>query len=156
MADVVSRETRSRMMSGIRGTNTKPELQVRRLLFARGFRYRLHAKHLPGKPDIVLPRWRTVVFVHGCFWHRHDCHLFKLPGTRREFWEEKINGNVARDARHRDALLGDGWRVATVWECALKGRTRRLPDEVGDALACWLRTNAPELEVRGHDGQDDA
>jgi len=149
MVDIVSRETRSRMMSGIRGANTKPEILVRKLLFARGFRYRLHAKHLPGKPDIVLPRWRAMVFVHGCFWHRHDCHLFRLPATRRDFWKEKIGGNVARDARHHTALLGDGWRIATVWECALKGRTRRAPDAVGDELAGWLRADSPELEVRG-------
>lgn len=140
-------------MSGIRGADTKPEMLVRRLLFARGFRYRLHAKNLPGRPDIVLPRWRAAVFVHGCFWHRHDCHLFRLPGTRTEFWKTKIDANATRDARNRLALREGGWRVATVWECALKGRTRREPGEVGDWLAGWIRGEdcaSAELSLSGH------
>ena len=121
MVDVVDRQTRSRMMSGIRGTNTKPELMVRKSLHSRGFRYRLHTKGIPGKPDLVLPKYRTVIFVHGCFWHRHDCTLFKWPKTRETFWRDKLTKNTERDKRNVAALLSDGWRVLVIWECALKG-----------------------------------
>ncbi|SOC89897.1 T/G mismatch-specific endonuclease [Ensifer adhaerens] len=117
------------MMSGIRGTNTRPELQVRKALHAAGFRYRLHERKLPGKPDLVLPKYRAVIFVHGCFWHGHGCHLFRMPSSNSVFWQEKIAGNVARDKVAVDRLRESGWRVATVWECALKGKTRRKPEE---------------------------
>jgi DNA mismatch endonuclease (patch repair protein) len=106
------------MMSGIRGSNTRPELAVRRYLHAQGFRYRLHARELPGRPDIVLPRYRTVVFVHGCFWHRHEgCRFAYRPKSREEFWEPKLEGNAARDARDQQRLRDLGWRVEVVWEC---------------------------------------
>ncbi len=121
--DVVTPEKRSQMMAGIKGKNTKPELIIRKELFRRGFRYRLHGKKLPGKPDIVLPKYKTVVFVNGCFWHKHDCHLFKWPKTRTEFWREKILGNVARDKKNRDLLEADGWKVITIWECAIKNKS---------------------------------
>ncbi|MCK0070861.1 very short patch repair endonuclease [Kordiimonas laminariae] len=121
--DVVTPEKRSQMMAGIKGKNTKPELIIRKELFRRGFRYRLHGKKLPGKPDIILPKYKTVVFVNGCFWHKHDCHLFKWPKTRTEFWREKILGNVARDKKNRDLLKADGWKVITIWECAIKNKS---------------------------------
>lgn len=109
------------MMRGIRGSNTQPELQVRKALHARGFRYRLNAKDLPGRPDIVLPKWKTVIFVHGCFWHAHQgCRYFRIPATRTEFWEQKFAANAARDARQVEQLLAMGWRVLVVWECALR------------------------------------
>jgi len=111
-------------MSGIRGKNTKPELVIRSALHRAGFRFRLHRKDLPGRPDLVFPRYRAVLFVHGCFWHRHDCHLFRWPSTRQEFWRVKIEGNVARDHRQYTELQDVGWRIATLWECAMKGRTR--------------------------------
>jgi len=149
VADIVNPETRRRMMSGIRGKNTKPELQIRRLLFARGFRYRLHAKTLPGKPDLVLAKHRAVVFVHGCFWHRHHCHLFKWPSTRQEFWRQKINRNVERDHCHRVLLKAQGWRVAVVWECSLKGRTRQSEGDIGDMLGDWLLSCQSEIELEG-------
>lgn len=148
MADVVDPATRSRMMSGIRGKNTKPELMIRKALHARGFRYRLHCK-LPGKPDLCLPKHRAVIFVHGCFWHGHDCHLFKWPSTRPEFWREKIARNRAVDAAAVEKLLAEGWRVATVWECALKGRERLPFDTVLDGCETWLRGAAQTLEIRG-------
>src|SRR4051812_15356860 len=107
------------MMSGIRGKNTKPEKVLRQLLHARGFRFRLHAR-LPGHPDIVLPKWNAVIFVHGCFWHRHECAIFKWPSTRPEFWRAKINGNAERDKRNEISLVEDGWRVGMVWECSLR------------------------------------
>ena len=120
MIDVVDKATRSRMMAGIKGRNTKPELKLRRLLHAAGFRYRLHAKGLPGRPDIVLPRYRAAIFVHGCFWHRHPgCRYATVPSSNTEFWDAKFGANVARDAGKEQALIAAGWRVLVVWECEL-------------------------------------
>lgn len=136
------------MMSGIRGKNTKPELMVRKALHARGFRYRLHCD-LPGKPDICLPKHRAVIFVHGCFWHGHDCHLFKWPSTRPEFWTAKIRRNQEVDCQSIAALLKTDWRVATIWECALKGRTRQPFDELENCLTGWLVSSRSTLELRG-------
>ena len=135
-------------MSGIRGKNTKPEMMIRRGLHARGFRYRLHCK-LPGKPDICLPKYRAVIFVHGCFWHGHDCHLFKWPSTRPEFWREKIGRNQVVDERALAALHAGGWRTAMVWECALKGKDRRPTDMILDRLAGWLNSAAVNLQIEG-------
>ncbi|SEO14992.1 very short patch repair endonuclease [Palleronia pelagia] len=139
MVDIVDAETRSRMMAGIKGKNTKPELALRQALHARGFRFRLHSKKVHGRPDLVLPKYRAVVFVHGCFWHRHEgCRYATTPATRSEFWQAKFAANVARDSAVRGALLDEGWRVATIWECAL-----RKPEQVSvatDLLAEWLVT----------------
>lgn len=121
MSDIVSPETRSRMMSGIRGKNTKPEIKVRKSLHRLGFRYRLHDKSLPGKPDLVLPKYKTVIFVNGCFWHGHECGLFKWPKSNTEFWKEKITGNRLRDEKNLEHLDKLGWNVITVWECSLRG-----------------------------------
>ncbi len=137
------------MMSGIRGKNTRPELLIRKALHARGFRYRLHCKDLPGNPDLCLPKYRAVIFVHGCFWHGHDCHLFKWPKTRPEFWREKIGRNRTVDEKARERLLSDGWRVAVIWECALKGRERVSFDEVIEPLVGWLPSSDIECEIRG-------
>ncbi|SDD11330.1 very short patch repair endonuclease [Paraburkholderia lycopersici] len=137
MIDVVDKATRSRMMSGIRGRNTKPEKVIRSLLHRRGFRFRLNVRELPGRPDIVLPRRHAVVFVHGCFWHGHNCALFKWPQTRPEFWREKIARNRLNDARALAALAAQGWRVAVIWECALRG-ARHDPQTVVERLAAWL------------------
>ena len=131
MADVVDKETRSRMMSGIRGRNTKPELVVRRHLHGAGLRYSLKSK-LPGRPDITLPRHRTVVFVHGCFWHRHPgCRYCTTPSSNTEFWASKFAQNVERDARVQKQLTEMGWRVVVVWSCELtEERLDRLVDEI--------------------------
>ncbi|WP_439849746.1 very short patch repair endonuclease [Pseudomonas syringae] len=119
--DIVDSATRSRMMSGIRGKNTRPELLVRKFLHAHGFRFRLHRKDLPGNPDIVLPKLKTCIFVHGCFWHRHPgCRYATMPKTRPEFWAEKFSKNVARDAKSILALRQLGWRTIIIWECQLK------------------------------------
>ncbi|WP_072893254.1 very short patch repair endonuclease [Sphingobium sp. YR657] len=149
--DVVDAATRSRMMSGIRGKDTKPELVVRRGLHALGFRYRLHDRRLPGKPDMVLPRWRAAIQINGCFWHGHDCALFRWPGTRQEFWRSKIGRNVERDREVEAALDRAGWRVLTVWECALKGPARIGADAVVNGAADWLRSDAHTGEIRGTD-----
>jgi DNA mismatch endonuclease, patch repair protein len=118
VADIVDRATRSRMMSAIRGTDTKPEITVRRYLHGRGFRYRLHVKGMPGRPDVVLPKYSTAVFVHGCFWHQHPgCRYAYMPASNQEFWKTKLEGNIERDARHRARLEELGWRVEVVWEC---------------------------------------
>lgn len=119
--DIVDTATRSRMMSGIKGRNTRPELIVRRFLHASGYRFRLHRRDLPGSPDIVLSRFKTCIFVHGCFWHRHqDCRYATTPKTRTEFWNAKFDANVERDNRAKAALVALGWQVITVWECELK------------------------------------
>jgi len=145
MTDIVDRKTRSRMMAGIKGKDTKPELTLRRALHARGFRYRLHSRQLAGRPDLVLPKLRAVIFVHGCFWHRHQgCRYNTTPATRTEFWRKKFSDNVKRDTAAREALLESGWRVATVWECAL-----RRPEQIGTLtrkLSVWLASDSDQVE----------
>jgi len=140
------------MMSGIRSANTKPEMVLRRALHALGFRYRLHERNLPGKPDIYLPRYKAVVFVHGCFWHGHDCPLFKVPATRPEFWLAKIERNRAIDNRNEQALSALGWRIAVVWECALRGKLANA-NEVALDVAQWLGESSPTIEIRGGGGK---
>lgn len=120
MADIFSKQKRSVIMSKISGKETKPEILVRKYLFANGFRYRKNVKDLPGKPDIVLPKYKTIIFVHGCFWHGHNCKAGKLPETRKKFWKEKINGNIKRDQRNKSELEKSGWKVITIWQCELK------------------------------------
>ena len=122
MVDVMSAERRSLLMSRIRGKNTSPELKVRRLLWLSGFRYRLHSKGLPGKPDMVFAKRRAVIFVHGCFWHRHGCKLASNPKSRQDYWLPKFERNVRRDAEHRATLEAAGWRVVVIWECEAKAR----------------------------------
>jgi len=124
LADIFSKSKRSEIMSKITGKETKPEIIVRNYLFSQGFRYLKNDKRYPGKPDIVLPKHETVVFVHGCFWHGHNCKKGSLPDTRREFWENKINGTKKRDIRNRKALEDKGWKVLSVWECELKSNQR--------------------------------
>ncbi len=125
-------------MSRIRSGNTKPELIVRGLLHRMGFRFRVHRRDLPGKPDIVLPKYKTVIFVHGCFWHRHErCKKATMPATNREFWQDKFNANVARDQRNRDALRRAGWKVVVAWECRISadpiGTVREIAEQITGA-----------------------
>ena len=147
MADTVSAAVRSRMMSAIRSKDTHPEMLIRRALHGFGFRYRLHAKNLPGRPDLVLPKWRAVVFVHGCFWHAHDCPSFRLPATRTEWWQEKLSGNALRDSRSIAALQEQGWRVAVFWECALRGDGTNKVDRRIERLARFLRGHKKMEEI---------
>jgi len=147
-ADTVTPATRSRMMAAVKGKNTKPELIVRSALHRRGFRFRLHRKDLPGKPDLVFTGRSAVIFVHGCFWHGHDCHLFRWPKSREDFWRDKIAKNIERDRRQYHTLAETGWRIGVVWECALKGKTRLPFDSVADQRAMWLKSDKKILEVR--------
>jgi DNA mismatch endonuclease (patch repair protein) len=148
MADIVAPEMRSRMMAGIRGKDTKPEMLVRRGLHAQGFRFRLHDRKLPGCPDLVFPKHRAVIFVHGCFWHGHDCHLFRWPKTRVEWWREKITRNQQTDARTICALDAAGWRSGVIWECALKGSRRWPMGKTLEICSSWLSSDEPSLEIR--------
>ena len=141
-------------MVAIHGKDTKPEMLLRRALHAKGFRYRLHDHQLPGRPDLVFPKFRAIVFVNGCFWHGHQCDQFRWPTTREEFWRSKIGGNVARDRVHIAALQNGGWRVCFVWECALKGKGRLGVEAVVDAVAGWLSSGGRDLVVRGANRHD--
>ena len=124
MADVHDKATRSYNMSRIKSKNTKPEILVRKFLFANGFRYRLYDKKLPGKPDIVLPKYKTVIFVNGCFWHGHEnCKYFKLPATRTEWWKGKIEGNINNDLKKHTLLEEAGYKVIVIWECEIKDKS---------------------------------
>jgi len=147
MGDIVDKKIRSQMMANIRSKDTKPEIVLRKALHAHGFRYRLHDRILPGRPDLVLRRYRAVVFVHGCFWHRHDeCRYATSPATRPAFWLAKFEANKRRDQEVCELLISKGWRVATIWECAL-----RRPKHVAiarDLLAAWLLTGSSTIDIR--------
>lgn len=149
MVDVVDVETRSRIMSSVKGKDTKPEMLIRRGLHARGFRYRLHSPTIRGKPDLVLRRYRAVIFVHGCFWHGHDCHLFKIPSTRTDFWKTKINRNRERDAKVGTSVLESGWRQLVIWECALKGRKRIEFETLMTRISEWITGDDREGQIAG-------
>ena len=139
MADIVSSAVRSRMMSGIQAKDTKPEILVRKALHAKGYRFRLHRKDLPGNPDITLAKFRTVILVHGCFWHMHKgCKLARIPSSRTEFWTAKLRANAMRDETAESRLLALGWRVLTIWECYLKSTS---PEVLQADLARWISGN---------------
>lgn len=147
MTDVHDKQARSRNMTAIKAQNTKPELWLRKRLHAAGFRYRLNAKELPGKPDLVFPKYKAVIFVHGCFWHAHECHLFKLPATKTDFWKTKLYGNKDRDLRQIEQLEGMGWRVLTVWECAIKSKTRIPENELLNSICSWLKKKSTSQSI---------
>ncbi len=145
MADVFDAATRSRTMAAVKGRNTSPELRLRRALHAMGLRYSLHSRRLPGRPDLVLPRFRAAIFVHGCFWHRHaGCPRATTPATRLDYWLPKLVRNVERDAEALAALRAAGWRTAVVWECALGARAA---PAAAEAAARWLREGGETLEL---------
>lgn len=144
MTDVMSADKRSALMSRIRGKNTKPELLLRKHLWRAGYRYRLHPADLEGRPDLVLPKWRAIVFVHGCFWHAHGgCPYFQLPATQSEFWRTKLSRNRERDAAIVAKLSQKGWRIAIVWECALRADT----SATGSAIVRWLKRGGATIEL---------
>lgn len=134
-------------MAGIQAKNTKPEIKIRKALFQIGYRYRIHDNKLPGKPDLVFPKYNAVIFVHGCFWHAHDCHLFKWPSTRKEFWHTKIAGNKERDKKHLKSLLSSKWRVMTIWECSLKGKHQLSFEKIIQETDQWLQSSNPIGEI---------
>ncbi|MCL4138575.1 UNVERIFIED_CONTAM: hypothetical protein GTU68_005732 [Idotea baltica] len=138
MADIVDKNTRSRMMSRIKGKNTKPELAIRSGLHRLGLRFCIHNKRLPGKPDIVFPKYRVVVFVHGCFWHRHNCEFFQWPKSNRKFWQDKINGNVARDDLAVGLPYYVWWRGAAVSECVPRGKNMNQVSKIITTLYGWI------------------
>lgn len=152
MSDVVDASTRSRMMAGIRGTDTKLELLIRKGIHARGYRFRLYDKNLPGKPDLVFPRYNAVIFIHGCFWHAHECHLFKWPASRKAFWYQKLSANRQRDEQIREALLSMGWRVMTIWECSIRKPGTNRDHELGsilDRIERWLYSDRKITDLHG-------
>lgn len=145
MADIVDKATRSRMMAGIRGRDTKPEQRVRSALHSAGFRYRLHVGKLPGRPDLVLPKFQAVILVQGCFWHRHEgCPAATTPSSNIEFWQKKFKQNVARDTRNIAALRTIGWRVAIIWECVV---LRMSGEQIATAVGHWLQGSAATFEL---------
>ena len=136
-------------MAAIKGKNTKPEILIRRALHKCGYRFRLHRKDLVGKPDLVLPKHNAVIFINGCFWHGHDCPMFRWPNTKQEFWREKILNTKERDARNKRELANEGWRTASVWECALKGKHRLNLTDTVSLLSDWLCSDSITREIRG-------
>ncbi len=136
--DTVDKATRSRIMASVGQRDTGVERILRSALHRTGLRYRLHVRSLPGSPDLVFPRYRAVVFVHGCYWHAHGCHRSTIPRSSRDFWSGKFAANKLRDAKKETALLEAGWRVMTVWECSLRGKTARQPEKVAAAIRKWL------------------
>ena len=151
MADIVNALTRSMMMSRVKGKDTRQEVEIRKRLFALGYRYRLHDKKLPGKPDIVLPKYKAVILIHGCFWHAHDCDLFRWPSSRKAFWKNKLSGNKERDTENMAKLKKLGWRVLIIWECAYRS-TGRHWDKAFDTITVksvkWLKSKSNYGEIR--------
>jgi DNA mismatch endonuclease, patch repair protein len=156
VVDNVDKPTRSKIMSRVGQKNTGPEMKLRRSLHRIGLRYRLHEKKLPGSPDIVFPRFKAVLFVHGCFWHRHGCKATTTTGTNVNFWRKKFDENISRDRRCTDALQDAGWRVAVVWECALRGK-RSVTDKIAEEVHAWLISGSSQdsfggLSIQGNSG----
>lgn len=151
--DVLTLEQRRLNMSRIRSRDTAPEMLIRRGLHAAGFRFRLDQRQLPGRPDLVLPRYRTVIFVNGCFWHSHGCHISRLPDTRREYWQPKLDRTLQRDIDAVQALTSTGWRVVVVWECALRGRVRLAEGAALAQISAFIRSSTdPLLSIAGARG----
>jgi len=149
MVDIVTREKRSKMMANIGGKDTKPEMAIRKGLHALGYRYRLHVKDLPGKPDIVFTKYRAVIQINGCFWHKHNCHLFKWPSTHKSFWKKEIEGKYLRNIENTKCLLENGWRILTIWECALKGKTQLSGESVIRKVEAWFHSTETVAQIEG-------
>ena len=149
MTDVHDKDTRSRNMAAIKSKNTTLELWLRKRLHAKGFRYRVNAKILPGKPDIVLTKYKAVIFIHGCFWHMHDCPLFVLPKSRTTWWNEKLKKNQNRDQDNINKLHDLDWRILIVWECAIKGRLKLSEDDVIRKTTTWIHSDNSFSEIKG-------
>ena len=150
MADTISPENRSKNMASIRNKDTKPEIIIRKALHKQGYRYRTHAKHIPGSPDITLPKYSVAIFVHGCFWHKHDCHFFRIPKSNIDYWTLKLDRNASRDQEILKQIR-DKWRIGIVWECAIKGKTRRPLSDVTAQLSKWIHSESAFMELTGAD-----
>jgi DNA mismatch endonuclease, patch repair protein len=149
--DTVDTKTRSKIMASVGQKNTGAEMILRRLLHKAGLRYRLHDRKLPGSPDLVFPRYAAVVFVHGCYWHAHDCYRGTKPKSRQQFWKEKFEANKRRDAMNVKLLTSKGWRVLTIWECALKGKTALPQGALVQQVEKWLREQGPTASIAGNE-----
>ena len=149
MTDRHSPSARSKNMAAVKGKNTSPELKIRKLLHSYGYRFTLNNKHLPGNPDIVMKKHNTVVFIHGCFWHLHNCYKSTLPKTNSSFWKQKLEANKLRDQENIEKLEALGWRIVVIWECALKGKLKVSDDEVINRVSAWLKTSKPLLDIAG-------
>jgi DNA mismatch endonuclease (patch repair protein) len=155
MADTVTKEVRSRMMAAIRAKDTKPEMAIRRGLHAIGFRYGLHSSRFPGKPDMVLPKHRAVVFIHGCYWHGHGCGEIKPAASNESYWSPKIAKNRERDARNLAAVEAAGWRHLTIWECSFRRKGSKALETTVRKAAEWIRNGRPSAEIgRGSSGPE--
>lgn len=150
MADHVNKATRSRIMSSVQSNNTDIEVLVRKGLFARGYRYRINDKRLPGKPDLVLPKYEATIFVNGCFWHCHHCPRFGTPKTNEDFWNSKFIANQKRDKKNQAILKNLGWRILIVWECALKGKYKKGLNTIIDEIEQWLKSDSHCGEIKGN------
>jgi DNA mismatch endonuclease (patch repair protein) len=139
MADKFDKKTRSRVMAAIKNKNTKPEVNIRKALFAKGFRYRIHNKKLPGCPDLVFSKYKAVIFIHGCFWHNHDCKLGKLPSTNLDFWKEKLEKNKERDLRNIVELKNMGWKVKVIWLCQIEDKKRLKSNDALLEIIKWIK-----------------
>jgi len=149
MIDTVSPKKRSEIMSHIKGKDTSPELMIRKGLHNLGYRYILHDKRLAGNPDLVFPKYNLIIEVNGCFWHAHNCHIYRLPKSNKSYWAKKIKGNVSRDKENWNALLSQGWRVLLIWECALKGKTSLEIDDVLGKAENFIHSNIAFEEIEG-------
>lgn len=146
--DTVDKETRSKIMSKVGQKSTGPEVKLRKALFAKGYRYRINVRSLPGSPDIVLPKYKVAIFVHGCFWHRHKgCKYATMPKTREEFWKKKFDANIVRDKQNIEKLIGMGWRVAIVWECVIKTKDIVQFNEMVANLEHWILKENKETYI---------
>lgn len=148
--DIVDKETRSRMMAAVKGRNTHFEIAIRKRLFFKGFRYRIDDRKLPGRPDIVLPKHKVIIFVNGCFWHYHKCHLSRIPKSSSEWWREKLEGNRQRDVRNLEALAAAGWRVLVIWECSFRRpgvRREEEFDRISEIASEFIQSDAEYLEI---------
>lgn len=152
MSDVFSKQKRSEVMSNIKSSNTKPEKQIRSLLHNLGYKFRLHDKKIPGKPDLKLSKYNTVILINGCFWHRHNCHLFKPPKSNVEFWDEKLDKNRDRDLKNIENLIELDWRVLVIWECAIKGKQSLNDKELASKISLFLNSNFHLAEITGNIG----
>lgn len=150
--DVFTKEKRSEVMSRIRGKDTKLEVRIRSELFRKGFRFRKNDKRYPGKPDIVFPKYKAVVFINGCFWHYHECELFKMPSTRKKWWEKKLNRNRSKDHEALDAIKQEGLRALVVWECAIRGKGKNKEEQIFKTtrlIERWVQSKSKHREISG-------